>query len=92
MLDRPSAGVGRFEPVGVTNEIGSSPFVLVCDHASNHLPETMGTLGLPAEAMTAHIAWDPGAVEVARLLSASLDAALVESQCSHHLSGSDRGG
>lgn len=35
--------------------------------------------------MQAHIAWDPGAVEVARHLATSLDAPLVESQLSRLL-------
>jgi predicted N-formylglutamate amidohydrolase len=51
--------------------------LLVCEHASRRLPEGLGDLGLAPEALTAHIAWDPGALAVARLLSDRLDAVLV---------------
>ncbi len=64
--------------VRVTNRAGASPFVLVCDHASNWLPPAYGTLGLAEADMLRHIAWDPGAQPVALKMSGLLDAALVE--------------
>lgn len=73
------------EPVSVFNKDGESPYLFVCEHASNFIPETFQGLGLDAEALRAHIAWDPGAVEVARHLATSLDAPLVESQLSRLL-------
>jgi predicted N-formylglutamate amidohydrolase len=63
----------------VTNRYGSSPFVIICDHASNVIPQEYGTLGLDAAELTRHIAWDPGALPVSRRLSSALDAPLVES-------------
>ncbi len=66
-------------PVRVGNRQGNGPFVILCDHASNHIPAEFGTLGLNADELTSHIAWDPGALAVARLMASSLDAALVES-------------
>jgi len=63
----------------VTNREGGGPFVIVCEHASNWLPAELGTLGLPQADMMRHIAWDPGALPVARRLSQALDAPLVES-------------
>lgn len=63
--------------VTVENATGRSPVLLVCEHASLRMPALLGTLGLSAEALKAHIAWDPGALAVARRLSASFDAALV---------------
>jgi predicted N-formylglutamate amidohydrolase len=51
--------------------------VIVCDHASNRLPESLGSLGLPAGEIETHIGWDIGAAAVARHLSAMLDAPLV---------------
>jgi predicted N-formylglutamate amidohydrolase len=51
--------------------------VLICEHASNLLPRTLGTLGLPESALQRHIAWDIGAAEVARRLSRLIDAPLV---------------
>jgi predicted N-formylglutamate amidohydrolase len=56
---------------------GRSPYVLVCEHASNALPKRLGTLGLAESELTRHIAWDIGAEEVARRLSRLIDAPLV---------------
>jgi len=53
------------------------PFVLVCEHASNHFPPDFGTLGLGSEARSAHIAWDPGALGLARCLARRLRAPLI---------------
>ncbi len=62
--------------VTVLNETGASPYVLLCEHASNYIPGEYANLGLPAAELTRHIAWDIGAADVARLLSAALDAPL----------------
>jgi predicted N-formylglutamate amidohydrolase len=64
--------------VRVTNRAGKSPFLLVCDHASNYLPPDYGTLGLQSADMLRHIAWDPGALPVALRMADTLDATLVE--------------
>ncbi|WP_338661161.1 N-formylglutamate amidohydrolase [Pararoseomonas sp. SCSIO 73927] len=64
-------------PVEVVNAEGGSPFVLLCEHASNHIPARYGDLGLPASELGRHIAWDIGAAELARQLSARLDAPLL---------------
>ncbi|MES5099589.1 N-formylglutamate amidohydrolase [Agrobacterium sp. BA1120] len=65
------------EPVVVENADGKSRVLLVCEHASRTLPARFGTLGLNEEVLASHIAWDPGALAVTRLLSASLDATVV---------------
>jgi len=65
------------EPVAVENAGGKSEVLLICEHASRRLPERYGDLGLSEEALSSHIAWDPGALAVARLMSKSLDAMLV---------------
>lgn len=70
------------DPVAVENAEGSSPVVIVCEHASRVIPERLGTLGLSAEALESHIAWDPGALAVARYLSSNLDATLVHQRFS----------
>lgn len=71
-------GPGAAEPPAVTllNEAGSSAFVLLCEHASNHIPATYRALGLPPAELERHIAWDIGAADLARHLSALLDAPL----------------
>lgn len=65
------------QPVAVENADGRSAVVLVCEHASLRLPEAVGTLGLSDDALSSHIAWDPGALAVSRLMSKSLDATLI---------------
>ncbi len=67
------------DAVRVHNPDGGSPFLFVCDHASNFMPPHYGTLGLPASDMVRHIAWDPGALPVSLGLSEVLDATLVYS-------------
>jgi predicted N-formylglutamate amidohydrolase len=64
-------------PVELVNADGLSSAVLVCDHASNRVPQGLGGLGLGAVQLADHIGWDPGAADVARRLSAELDAPLV---------------
>ncbi len=66
----------------VLNEGGSSPYVVVCDHASNHVPRQFGSLGLTPADLERHIAWDPGALPVSEALAQSLDAVLVASTMS----------
>ena len=63
--------------VRVLNEEGASPYVLVCEHASNFIPQGYGGLGLGEADLRRHIAWDIGAEKVARDLSRHLDAPLV---------------
>lgn len=70
------------DAVAVENSAASGPVVLVCEHASLALPERAGDLGLPAEALESHIAWDPGALAVSRLLSQALDAVLIHQRFS----------
>lgn len=68
--------------VQVSNARGASPFVIVCDHASNRIPAKYGDLGLSHTERLSHIAWDPGALAVSRHLSEVLDAPLVQSTIS----------
>ena len=74
--------VSSQKAVLVSNARGASPFVFVCDHASNRLPSKYGDLGLSATERLSHIAWDPGALAVSRRLSEILDAPLVQSTVS----------
>ncbi|MFT3987486.1 N-formylglutamate amidohydrolase [Aestuariivirga sp.] len=53
----------------VTNEAfehvaGEGPLLLICDHASNHVPPEYGRLGLPEAEFQRHIAYDIGARDV----------------------------
>jgi predicted N-formylglutamate amidohydrolase len=64
-------------PFLCVNAEGRSPYVLVCEHASRHLPRRLGSLGLSEAERESHIAWDLGAEKVARLLSRLMDAPLL---------------
>lgn len=68
---------GDCSPIVVENPDGVGPFAIVCDHASNHIPDDYKSFGFADDALATHIAWDPGALAVARRLSAQLDAPLL---------------
>ena len=67
------------EPQPVIHERldAASPFLITCDHAGNFMPRSLGDLGVSAIDRARHIAWDIGALGVARELAALLDAELV---------------
>lgn len=71
----------EFAPV-IENAAARGPIILVCEHASNTIPDRWGDLGLTADQRRAHIAWDPGALGLARGLSQRLDAALIHAPVS----------
>lgn len=64
-------------PSTVIGRQGQSPFVIVADHAGHRIPRRLNDLGLPAAELRRHIAWDIGALGVARQVAAALDAPLV---------------
>ena len=66
----------------VENVEGRGDAVIVCEHASNDLGGADDALGLSAELRHAHIAWDPGALGVARGLAAAMDAVLIHATAS----------
>ena len=70
---------------------GDERFLILCDHASNYVPPELDNLGLPPEHLTRHIAYDPGAVEVARFIADSLNCPLVEAGFSRLLIDPNRG-
>jgi len=56
---------------------GRSNFVIVVDHASARIPRSLSDLGVPQSELQRHIAWDIGALAVARHVSEALDAPMV---------------
>ncbi len=70
-----------FLPV-IENAEAQGRIILVCEHASNHIPPAWGDLGLSADQRGTHIAWDPGALAVSRGLSKRLDAVLIHAPVS----------
>lgn len=65
------SGFRVFEHV---NPDGNPDWLITCDHASNAIPPEIGDLGIPAADLARHIAYDPGALGVARALVRALDA------------------
>ena len=65
-------------PVTIYNADGTSPFLLVADHAGNSIPRALGRLGLVEAELQRHIAWDIGIAGLGRLLADALDAALIQ--------------
>ena len=65
------------DPVEIVNRAGASEFVLTCEHAGRAIPRRLGDLGVAAEDMDRHIAWDIGADGLSRALASLLDAPLV---------------
>lgn len=66
----------------ILNENGPAQMVLICEHASHHIPTYFDGLGLSSDARHSHAAWDPGAKTLALALSAAFDAPLVCSKVS----------
>lgn len=71
--------------VALHNAAGRGPVLVVCEHASRHMPVRFDGLGLTPEQLTSHIAWDPGALPVALRMSALFDAPLVAGRMSRLL-------
>lgn len=70
-----------YAPV-VENPGAKGRFVFVCEHAAAVFPARWGNLGLTEDQRKAHIAWDPGALGVARGLSRRLDGVLIHAPVS----------
>ncbi|MEX0303138.1 MAG: N-formylglutamate amidohydrolase [Leisingera sp.] len=70
------------DAVEVVNRDGAGSVLLLCEHASSHIPARYNGLGLRPEDRLSHAAWDPGALAVSLYLSKALDAPLVASRVS----------
>jgi len=58
----------------VMNPEGTTPLMLICDHASNQVPSSLQNLGLSDTELGYHIGWDIGAAAVTRHIAKTLDA------------------
>lgn len=67
------------------HEDSEHPLILVCEHASHYIPPALHDLGLDPVAAREHIAWDPGALELAQSLSQALGATLIAANYSRLL-------
>ena len=70
---------------------GASRFLVVCDHATNRLPPEYGTLGLAEDQLKRHIAYDIGALGVAREMGRRLQSTVISSCFSRLLIDPNRG-
>lgn len=67
-------------------------WLITCDHASNRVPDDLGgSLGISAEDMARHIAWDVGAAGLARTLGVALDSPVICSNFSRLVIDPNRG-
>ena len=76
---------GNYSPhpaVEIVNATGTTPLLIICDHASNAVPRDLSDLGLARAALDQHIGWDIGAAAVARRLASALDATAILSRTS----------
>jgi predicted N-formylglutamate amidohydrolase len=64
-------------PVELVNGSGQADVLLICEHASHRIPASLNGLGLDQAARSSHVAWDPGAEEVSRMLAGALNAPLI---------------
>ena len=66
------------QPFTVTNEGGSSPFIIVADHAGKYLPQASpACLAFRQAECERHIAWDIGAGAVCCLIGDALGAVVI---------------
>jgi predicted N-formylglutamate amidohydrolase len=72
-------------PYRLINETGGSGVLIICDHASNRVPEEYNDLGLSSAALQRHIAWDIGAAAVTEMLARRFHATAVLSEVSRLL-------
>ena len=64
-------------PVEILNPDGKGRVVILCEHASRHIPDQYAGLGLKPDDRDSHAAWDPGARDLSLALSRALDAPVV---------------
>lgn len=88
----PNRDIGSAIPsFHVVNPDGRPDLLLVCDHASNALPERYGTLGMAPEMFGRHIAYDIGAAALTEALARRLGAPAILAGFSRLLIDPNRG-
>jgi predicted N-formylglutamate amidohydrolase len=89
-VDQPILAANEPAPFASANEHGTSPFVIVCEHAGRRLPVSLGTLGLDDDHLSRHFMWDIGAVELAGAIARRLDAPLATQRYSRMICDCNR--
>lgn len=82
-----------WQPYHILGEERASRWLVICDHATNRVPDWVngGSLGIAAEDMARHIAYDVGASGVAIRLAEHLGAPVVLSNFSRLVIDPNRG-
>ena len=90
---RSDSGKITWSPVHILGEERDSRWLILCDHATNRVPESVGrgSLGISDEDMARHIAYDPGAAGVSIRLAEKLGAPVVLSDFSRLVIDPNRG-
>lgn len=78
-------------PFKVLNPDAARPILLVCDHASRRIPESLNALGLDPLAQRCHLAVDIGAGGVTERLAASLQTTAILCEYSRLVVDCNRG-
>lgn len=78
-------------PYAEINPDGNPAFLLVCDHASNAVPDSYKNLGLPEATLTSHRGWDIGAAAVTGLIAQKLQCPAIFGGFSRLLIDPNRG-
>ena len=68
--------------VDMRDATARSPMVIVCEHASPHIPGEFNNLGLARDALLSHVVWDPGAMALAERMADQLEATLIAAKTS----------
>lgn len=82
-----------YQPYEIDGAARSGRYLVTCDHAANTVPDFVngGTLGLAAQDMARHIAYDVGAAGVARALAQALDGPAILTNFSRLVIDPNRG-
>ncbi|NIZ12536.1 N-formylglutamate amidohydrolase [Phaeobacter sp. HF9A] len=76
---QPDSSASGFGPAfAKTPSSPDAEVIVVCEHAANWIPPALADLGLDAATRQSHIAWDPGALAVARRLAERFSGPMVE--------------
>lgn len=67
----------KINAVEIVGEAVPAPVLFLCEHASCAFPEYFGTLGLSEDVRRSHVAWDPGALTLAKSMALSLGGPVV---------------
>ena len=87
----PQAARPPEQPVETVDGDPGRGLLILCEHASNHVPEDLGRLGVPATEFARHIAYDIGAAAVTRRLAGLLGVPAVLTRFSRLIIDPNRG-